>query len=70
MSQSDINLSLLSDEGRESLRRYYELLLKLDQQTDQSTEFDPTEYRGAIKPEKPRRKRLDSLRDEWDRNVR
>ena len=70
MSQNDINMSLLSEEGRESLRRYYELLLKREKQTKEPSEFDPKEYRGAIKPDKERRTSPGSLRQEWDRNVR
>jgi len=71
MSSQDIDLSLLPEEGRESLRNYYELLLeRYRERSGDSGEFDPTEYRGSIGVEGDTKQKLKSLRDEWSRDVR
>jgi len=71
MSSQDIDLSLLPEEGRESLRNYYDLLLdRYRDRSDDSVEFDPTEYRGSIDVEGDTEQKLQSLREEWSRDVR
>lgn len=71
MSRDEIDLSLLPEEGRKSLRNYYELLLeRYRDRSEDSDEFDPTEYRGSIDVDREAEKKLESLRDEWSRDVR
>lgn len=71
MSSQEIDLSLLPEEGRENLRNYYELLLeRYRDRSDDSGEFDPTDYRGSIDVDRETKKKLESLRDEWSRDVR
>ena len=71
MSSQDIDLSLLPEEGRENLRNYYQLLLERYRgRSDDSDEFDPTEYRGSIDVDRETKEKLESLRDEWSRDVR
>lgn len=71
MSHDDIDLSLLPEEGRESLRDYYELLLeRYREHSADSGEFDPRQYRGSIEVDAKDREKVESLRDEWSRDVR
>lgn len=71
MSSDDIDLNLLPREGREHLRNYYEFLLeRYRDRSDDSGDFEPTEYRGSIDVDPEVREKLVSLRDEWSRDVR
>lgn len=71
MSTDDIDLTLLSEAGRQNLRNYYQLLLERDrEQSEQKDEFDPTRYRGVIDVDRETKMKLESLRDEWSRDVR
>ena len=66
MSQNELDLSRLPEDAQQSLRDYYELLLE---RHGGGSEFDPTDYRGAIDVHREAKERIDSLRKEWSRDV-
>ena len=66
MSHNELDLSRLPQEAQQSLRDYYELLLR---EHRDSSEFDPTDFRGSIDVERTLKDKLKSLRKEWTRDV-